>query len=34
MRSGQFLAGERIGKWTTYARNGKIVRVTEFKGKK
>jgi antitoxin component YwqK of YwqJK toxin-antitoxin module len=31
MRSGYFKDGEQIGTWTTYAKNGRVVKVTEFK---
>jgi len=30
MRSGYFKKGKQIGKWTTYDRKGKIVKVTNF----
>lgn len=33
MRSGSFNKGKQTGKWTTYDRKGKVVKVTEF-GKK
>jgi len=30
MRSGHFKGGKQTGKWTTYDRNGKVVKVTDF----
>jgi antitoxin component YwqK of YwqJK toxin-antitoxin module len=34
MRSGYFKSGEQVGQWTTYDKNGKVVKVTTMKGKK
>jgi antitoxin component YwqK of YwqJK toxin-antitoxin module len=31
MRSGYFKKGKQTGDWTTYDRNGRIVKVTKFK---
>ena len=31
MRSGYFKSGEQTGAWTTFAKNGRVVKVTEFK---
>jgi antitoxin component YwqK of YwqJK toxin-antitoxin module len=33
MRSGSFLQGEQVGEWTTYDREGKVYKVTQFKGR-
>ena len=33
MRSGYFLAGRQVGEWTTYDRDGEVVKVTSFDGK-
>ncbi len=33
MRSGYFEDGEQAGEWTTYDRKGKVVKVTQMKGK-
>ena len=33
MRSGHFEDGEQVGEWTTYARNGRVVKVTLMKVK-
>ena len=33
MRSGYFEDGEQVGEWTTYDRKGKVVKVTQMKGK-
>ena len=30
MRSGYFKNGKQAGKWTTYHKNGKVVKVTDF----
>ncbi len=30
MRSGHFKADKQVGKWTTYDKNGKVVKVTDF----
>jgi len=30
MRSGYFTNGKQSGKWTTYQKNGKVVKVTDF----
>lgn len=32
MRSGTFQDGKQVGEWTTYDREGKIYKVTHFKG--
>jgi antitoxin component YwqK of YwqJK toxin-antitoxin module len=34
MRSGYFENGEQVGEWTTYDKNGKVVKVTTMKPKK
>ena len=34
MRSGTFANGVQVGEWTTYDRNGKVVKVTTMKPKK
>jgi antitoxin component YwqK of YwqJK toxin-antitoxin module len=34
MRSGYFENGEQVGEWTTFDRNGKVVKVTTMKPKK
>ena len=34
MRSGYFDNGEQVGEWTTYNKNGKVVKVTTMKPKK
>jgi antitoxin component YwqK of YwqJK toxin-antitoxin module len=34
MRSGSFDKGEQVGEWTTYDKNGKVVKVTKMKPKK
>lgn len=34
MRSGYFEAGEQVGRWTTYDRNGKVYKVTDMTRKK
>ena len=34
MRSGYFKEGKQTGEWTTYDRNGKVVKVTNFDSKK
>jgi antitoxin component YwqK of YwqJK toxin-antitoxin module len=31
MRSGYFKSGKQTGTWTTYAKNGRVVKVTEIK---
>lgn len=31
MRSGYFKNGKQVGKWTTYDKDGKVVKVTHFK---
>lgn len=31
MRSGSFKKGVQVGKWTTYDKKGKVVKVTEMK---
>ncbi len=31
MRSGTFEEGEQVGEWTTYDRDGNIVKVTQMK---
>ncbi len=31
MRSGYFKRGEQAGTWTTFAKDGKVVKVTDFK---
>jgi len=31
MRSGHFKGGKQAGKWTTYDRKGRVVKVTDFK---
>lgn len=31
MRSGYFRRGKQVGEWTTYDRNGRVVRVTTMK---
>jgi hypothetical protein len=33
MRSGYFEDGEQSSEWTTYDRNGKVVKVTQMKAK-
>lgn len=33
MRSGYFEHGEQVGDWTTWDRNGKVVKVTKMKPK-
>jgi antitoxin component YwqK of YwqJK toxin-antitoxin module len=33
MRSGYFADGEQVGEWTTFDRKGKVVKVTQMKGK-
>jgi antitoxin component YwqK of YwqJK toxin-antitoxin module len=33
MRSGYLENGEQVGQWTTYDKNGKVVKVTTMKGK-
>lgn len=30
MRSGYFIRGKQIGKWTTYDKKGRVVKVTNF----
>ena len=30
MRSGYFDKGKQVGKWTTFAKNGRVVKVTAF----
>lgn len=30
MRSGHFEAGEQVGEWTTFRKNGEVVKVTDF----
>jgi antitoxin component YwqK of YwqJK toxin-antitoxin module len=34
MRTGYFDRGEQVGDWTTWDRNGKVVKVTTMKPKK
>jgi len=34
MRSGYFEGGEQAGEWTTYDRNGKVVKVSQMKAKR
>ncbi len=34
MRSGYFLKGVQIGEWTTYDKEGKVVKVTDFSKKR
>jgi antitoxin component YwqK of YwqJK toxin-antitoxin module len=34
MRSGYFENGEQVGEWTTYDKNGNVVKVTTIKPKK
>lgn len=31
MRSGYFLQGKQVGEWTTYDKNGRVVKVTQIK---
>ena len=31
MRSGYFRQGKQIGEWTTYDKNGRVVKVTQMK---
>jgi hypothetical protein len=33
MRSGDFEQGEQVGQWTTYDKNGNVVKVTTMKPK-
>jgi antitoxin component YwqK of YwqJK toxin-antitoxin module len=33
MRSGYFENGDQVGQWTTYDKNGKVVKVTTMKAK-
>ena len=30
MRSGNFLSNKQVGKWTTYDKKGRVVKVTSF----